>query len=328
MELVRGLTNLRPERRGCVLSIGNYDGVHRGHQALLARLMAHAKRTGLTPAVMIFEPTPREYFTPEQAPRRVLTLRDKLDALAGFGVQRVIIAQFDALLAGYSAKAFVEDIIVKACGAKAVVVGDDFRFGARRAGDFATLQQLGVQHGYVAEQVSTLVQDGERCSSTALRAALAATRFDRVQQLTGRRYVISGVVRHGKKLARELDMPTANLPLLKLPPLPFGVYAVRGTVPNTHVAHWAGVASLGVRPSIGTTPCLLEVHLFAPPENLYGKCLTTEFFRFIRPEKKFDTLDALKAQMHDDAMAAKTFFANANRDAAHITTDLSVLSRG
>ncbi len=328
MELIRGLHNLRPGAQGCVLSIGNYDGVHKGHQALLQVLMEAARRSGLPATVMVFEPTPREFFTPDEAPLRVLTLRDKLEALASLGVSRVIVARFDAALAACTPRAFAEDVIVKACAARVVVVGDDFRFGAKRAGNFELLQKLGGELGFSAEQVPTLLLDGLRCSSTALRAALANGRLDEARALLGRRYVISGVVRRGLALARELDMPTANLPLLRLPPLPFGVYAVRCTVPGTAVANWAGVAALGVRPTIGTTPCLLEAHLFARPEPLYGRRLTVEFHQFLRFEKKFDTLESLKTQMHLDAMAAKTFFANANRSAVPTIRDQSLLYRG
>jgi len=328
MQLCRGLHTLRPAQQGCVLSIGNYDGVHKGLQARLERLSVQGRALGLPVTVAVFEPTPREFFTPEAAPRRVLTLRDKLAALERYGVDRVVLLPFDAQMAHLSPEAFISEVVVKALGAKAIVVGDDFRFGAARAGNFQTLQQLGQQYGFVVEQVATLAVDDARCSSTLLRAALADAHFDRIQQMLGRRYSISGVVRHGFKLARKLDMPTANLPLKRLPPLPFGVYAVRASVPNSRVQNWAGVASIGVRPTIGTTPCLLEVHLFAPNEDLYGKVLVTEFFRFIRPERQFATLDALKDQMHTDAMAAKTFFANSNRDAVPISKELSINRRG
>jgi len=312
MEVIRGLHNLRESSRGCVLSIGNYDGVHLGHQALLGALRQQSVATGLPATVLTFEPTPREYFAPHAAPRRVLTLRDKIEALAGQGVQRVVIARFNARLAAYSAERFVREVIVQRLAAKALVIGDDFRFGAGRKGDFALLQQLSGEGGYTLTQAPTLVTDGLRCSSTLLRAALAAAELEPARRLLGRRYRISGRVRHGKKLARELGMPTANLPMRRLPPLPFGVYAVRATVPGLYDG-CAGVASLGVRPAVGTTPCLLEVHLFADNPDLYGREMCVDFLRFEREEKNFDSLDALKRQMQLDADRVKTYFANTNR---------------
>lgn len=311
MELIRGLANLRNVSRGCVLSIGNYDGVHRGHQALLGELCKHGAATGLPATVLTFEPTPREFFAPDQAPRRVLTLRDKLEALAAHGVQRVVVVRFDAALAALSAEAFISDVIARDLGAKVLVIGDDFRFGAGRKGDFALLQQQAAAQGYQLLRAPTLMSDGLRCSSTALRAALAGAELEAARRLLGRRFAISGRVRHGKKLARELGMPTANLPLKRLPPLPFGVYAVRATVPG-RFDRCAGVASLGVRPAIGTTPCLLEVHLFTDAVDLYGAEMKVEFLRFEREEQNFASLDALKQQMQGDADRVKTFFMKPN----------------
>ena len=311
MQLIRGLHNLRDASRGCVLSIGNYDGVHLGHQALLAELRQHSAETGLPATVLTFEPTPREYFAPAQAPRRVLTLRDKLGALAAHGVQRVVIARFDARLAACSAEAFITDVIARDLGARVLVIGDDFRFGTGRRGDFALLQQHVAGAGYRLVQAPTLVTDNVRCSSTALRAALARAELEPVRRLLGRGFTISGRVRHGKKLARELGMPTANLPMRRLPPLPFGVYAVRASVPGLFKG-CAGVASLGVRPAVGITPCLLEVHLFADNPELYGRELCVEFLRFEREEQNFASLDALKQQMRLDADRVKTFFMKPN----------------
>ncbi len=312
MQLIRGLHNLRDASRGCVLSIGNYDGVHRGHQALLQELRQQSAAAALPATVLTFEPTPREYFAPDQAPRRVLTLRDKLEALAAHGVQRVVVAHFDARLAACSAEAFITDVIRRDLGTKVLVIGDDFRFGAGRRGDFALLQQHAAAQGFQLVQAPTLVTDNVRCSSTALRAALAAGELDAAQRLLGRRFAISGRVRHGKKLARELGMPTANLPLRRLPPLPFGVYAVRATVPGRFEA-CAGIASLGVRPAIGFTPCLLEVHLFGVQPDLYGAEMKVEFLRFERDEQNFASLDALKQQMFIDADRVKTMFASIHR---------------
>ena len=312
MELIRGLHPLRDASRGTVLSIGNYDGVHRGHQSLLAAVRQHANATGLVPTVLTFEPTPREYFAPAQAPRRVLTLRDKLDALAAQGVQRVAIARFDAALAACSAEDFITRIIHQQLGARVLVIGDDFRFGAQRRGDFAMLQSHAAACGYTLVQAPTLSEGGQRVSSTALRAALARGELEPARRMLGRRYAITGRVVHGKKLARSLGMPTANIPLTRLPPLPYGVYAIRAHVPGRFDGA-AGIASLGVRPAVGGTPCVLEVHLFGVQPDLYGARVKVEFLRFEREELPFATLDALKRQMHADADRVKTFFANINR---------------
>lgn len=303
MKLLRGLHNLPSNPQGCVLSIGNYDGVHLGHQALLAHLCQQARALGLPATVMMFEPSPREFFAPAHAPVRVLTLRNKLAALAQFGVQQVVLLRFNAALAQLTAVEFVEKILVQALAVKAIVIGDDFRFGAQRSGDFALLQRLGAQHGFSAQALGTTTVGGLRCSSTALRAALAAAQLDKAQQLLGRPFRISGRVRHGHKLARELAMPTANLPLHRHPPLPLGVYAVRCTVNGLSSP---GVAAVGVRPSIGGTPCLLEAHLFDTSADLYGQLLHVDFVNFLRPEAHFASLQLLKDQMHADAHQART----------------------
>lgn len=313
MELIRGLHNLRANPRGCVLSIGNYDGVHRGHQALLAELVRHSAETGVPATVLTFEPTPREYFTPEKAPRRVLTLRDKLAALAAYGVQRVVIARFDARLAKLTAEAFISEVIVGALATQVLVIGDDFRFGAGRRGDFALLQAQASLQGYRLVQAPTLVTDGLRCSSTALRTALAKAELESASRLLGRPFTLTGRVRHGKKLARELGMPTANIPLHRTPPLPFGVYAVRASVPGL-LDRAAAIASMGVRPAIGTTPCLLEVHVFDREIDLYGAEMQVEFLRFERAEQNFESLADLQQQMQRDAEGVKTLFANASAD--------------
>lgn len=312
MELIRGLPHLRAAARGCVLSIGNYDGVHCGHQALLKTLREQAERTGLPATVLTFEPTPREYFAPDEAPTRVLTLRDKLDALASHGVQRVVLARFDECLARQSAENFIQGVLCDALGTKVLVIGDDFRFGAGRKGDVALLKAQASLAGYELIQAPTLLSNGARCSSTALRAALAEGQLEEARRLLGRRFAITGRVRHGHKLARELGMPTANIPLRRKPPLPFGVYAVRAWVAGQFDGA-AGVASLGVRPTIGTTPCLLETHLFTDKAELYGAEMKVEFLRYERAEEKFDSLQAMQRQMHIDADRVKTFFANLNR---------------
>jgi riboflavin kinase/FMN adenylyltransferase len=307
MELIRGLHNLAPRHRGSVVSIGNFDGLHRGHQALIARLRTLAGEHRLPATVVCFEPMPREYFQRDNPPPRIADLRGKLRDLAAFGVDRVLLLPFGPRLAAMSAEAFVRQVLVDGLGARAVIVGDDFRYGAKRVGDLTLLQAIGASAGFSAEGLGTVTLDGERSSSTGLRAALALPDLDTVERLLDRRYRITGRVRHGLKLGRELGMATANLHLRRPPALAHGVYAVK--------AYWdeapnglPGVASLGVRPTLGLTTCLLETHVFDAKPNLYGRELAIEFHKFLRPQLTFDGLDALAAQMQADGRAARTHF--------------------
>ena len=213
MELIRGLHNLRERHRGCVLSIGNFDGFHLGHQALVARLQQHAVREKLPMMVQAFEPTPREYFSPKSAPGRIASLRGKLRALEQAGVARVLCVRFGRQFAAWPAERYVEEILVSKLGVKAVLVGDDFRFGAGRGGDIGLLKRMGERHGFVAESMSTVEVDGIRASSSAVRETLAASDLEAAQRLLGRPYRYLGRVRRGLQLGRKLNMATANIPL-------------------------------------------------------------------------------------------------------------------
>lgn len=309
MELIRGLHNLRERHRGCVLSIGNFDGFHRGHQALIARLRRHAERTGLPMAAQIFEPTPREYFAPAQAPGRVATFRDKLAQLDAAGVARVLCTRFGRRFAAMPAERYVEDVLAAKLGVAAVVVGDDFRFGATRAGDFALLQRLGERFGFVAEALGTIEVAGERVSSSAVRAALETPDLAHVERLLGRPYALSGRVRRGRQLGRKLGMPTVNIVMRRRPALRFGVYAVRVLAGGRR---WDGVASIGVRPTLAPDGgCLLEAHLFGASEEFYGRVVEVAFAKFLRPELRFDSLEALAAQMQADGVAAQAWLKEA-----------------
>ena len=308
MELIRGLHNLRERHRGCVLSIGNFDGFHRGHQALIARLRQHAQRTGQPAAVQIFEPTPREFFAKDRRSARVATFRDKLAQLEAAGVARVLCVRFGARFAAIPAQRYVEDVLVGRLGVKAVVVGDDFRFGAGRGGDLQLLQALGARHGFVAEAVGTVEVDGERASSSALRAALAVPDLARAERLLGRPYALSGRVRRGLQLGRKLGMPTVNVVMRRQPALHFGVYVVRV---RCGARQWDGVANLGVRPTLRESGCVLEAHLFGASEQLYGKVVEVGFRRFLRPEQRFETLEALAAQMQADGEQARAWLKEA-----------------
>lgn len=309
MELIRGVHNLRERHRGCVLSIGNFDGFHRGHQALIARLKRHAKKLKVPVAVQVFEPTPRELFAKDQAPGRVATFRDKLAQLEAAGVDRVLCVCFSKRFAAMPAQRYVEEVLVGKLGVKALVVGDDFRFGAGRGGDLALLKQLGRKHEFTAEAMGTIDVDGERASSSALREALAKPDLARARQLLGRPYALGGRVRRGLQLGRKLGMPTVNLPMRRRPALRQGVYAVRV---HEGGRTWNGVASLGVRPTLaGQGGCLLEAHVFGDPGTLYGKAVNVEFVEFLRDERKFDSLDALAAQMQQDGAQARALLEKA-----------------
>jgi len=302
MELIRGLHNLRERHRGCVLSIGNFDGFHRGHQALIARLKQHAARLGVPVAVQIFEPTPREVFAKAAAPGRIATFRDKLAYLQAAGVERVLCVRFNARFAAIDATRYVEDVLVGRLGVRAVVVGDDFRFGAGRGGDLALLQKLGGRLGFEAEALGAVTAGGERVSSTALREALALPDLARAERLLGRPYALGGRVRRGQQLGRKLGMPTVNVPMRRKPALRMGVYAVQVRAAGRE---WSGVANLGIRPMLERRDCVLEAHVFGEPGSLYGEQVEVRFMKFLRDEQRFESFEALAAQMQEDGAQAR-----------------------
>ncbi|WP_407312413.1 bifunctional riboflavin kinase/FAD synthetase [Pseudomonas sp. nanlin1] len=303
MQLVRGLHNLRPQDRGCVATIGNFDGVHRGHQAILARLRERALELDLPSCVVIFEPQPREYFAPQTAPARLARLRDKLRLLAAEGVDRVLCLAFNQRLSKLSASEFVDTILVDGLGIKHLEVGDDFHFGCDRVGDFAFLQQAGKTRGFTVEAAQTVELQGVRVSSTQVRKALAAADFNLAEGLLGRPFRIVGRVLHGQKLARQLGWPTANVQLKRRRVPLTGVYLV--SVPIDGV-QWPGVANIGVRPTVaGDGKAHLEVHLLDFAGDLYGRRLTVAFHQKLRDEQRFASLEALKSAIDADVAAAR-----------------------
>ncbi|MDR3418208.1 MAG: bifunctional riboflavin kinase/FAD synthetase [Nevskia sp.] len=307
MELIRGLHNLAPRHRGCVVSIGNFDGLHLGHRALIARLQELSRLHASPSAVMIFEPTPREFLAPESAPPRITGFRGKLRLLQRAGIDRLLLVRFDRRLAQLAARDFVQRILVEGLGARAVVVGEDFRFGHKRGGDLELLRSMGLQAGFEVEGLDSVLVGSLRCSSTAVREALAVPDLERAQELLGRRYRAFGRVRRGLQLGRKLGMSTANLMVRYPGALAHGVYAVRAYWPERPQGA-PGVASLGVRPTLGMTACLLETHVFGESPALYGKELEIEFWRYLRPQQRFDSLDALATQMQADGAQARAFF--------------------
>lgn len=297
------------QRVPCALTIGNFDGVHRGHQAVLARLGERARALGVPSCVLTFEPHPREFFAEHapgapSPPPRILTERDKLDALALHGVERVCIAHFNASLAALPAEDFVEQIVVDGLQARYLLIGDDFRFGARRRGDWSMLERLAPGHGFELARMHTVSDDGERVSSSSVRAALAAGDFERTRRLLGRPYFISGHVVHGRQLGRTLGFPTLNIRIPFANPAVGGVFAVQ--VHGVDERPWPGVASLGRRPAVEADgKLLLEVHLFDFSGDLYGRLVRVEFMRRLREERNFPNLDLLTAQIRRDAQQAR-----------------------
>jgi riboflavin kinase/FMN adenylyltransferase len=303
MELIRGIHNLRERHRGCVATIGNYDGVHRGHQHMIAAVRAKATQLGVPAVVVTFEPTPREFFEGPAGPSRLTRLREKLEALALYGVDRVVVLRFDRRMQGLSAAEFVERLLVHGLGVRHMVVGHDFHFARRREGNIGTLRAAGAAHGFTVAEVGQFLLEGERVSSSLVREALNQGNLERATRLLGRPYRMAGRVRLGKKLGRTLGYPTANLALQrKVVPL-WGIFAVR--VSGAGLVDHPAVASLGTRPTVNGTDPLLEVHLFDFDGSLYGQHLDVDFVARLRDERKFDSLDALVEQMHRDAAGAR-----------------------
>ena len=302
MHLIRGLPAVAD--RPVALTVGNFDGVHRGHQAMLARLAEAAEDLDLAPAVLTFDPHPREFFARENAPPRLSTLRGKIDAFRTFGVERVIVARFDRSLAALDPDRFVDDVLVRRLGTRWLLVGEDFRFGRARAGDLALLRRHA--RTVSVEAMHTVEIDGERASSSAVREALAQGDLARAERLLGRPYTMAGHVAHGEKLGRKLGFPTVNLPLRRRPPLS-GIFAVRvhGLGTARH-----GVASLGVRPTVAAQGRpMLEVFVFDFDEAVYGRRIVVEFRHKLRDEARYPSLDALMRQIRADADAARAYFA-------------------
>jgi len=306
MQIFRGVP-ASSERVPCALTIGNFDGVHRGHQALLQQVVAAAKTRAIAPAVMTFEPHPREFFTPQQAPARVANLRDKVEALIACGIERVFVMHFNRRFASTSAEAFIDDVVVRGCDTRWLAVGDDFRFGTRRSGDVSLLRARARRGGYEVAQLATVTEGAQRVSSSAVRAALLAGELQHAQRLLGRPYSISGRVLHGAKLGRTIGFPTLNLRIAHKRPAVHGVFAVR--VFGIDDKARPGVASVGLRPTVEQSGrWLLEVHLFDFAASIYGRMVRVEFVQRLRDEEKYGTLDQLTEAIRNDAAQARALF--------------------
>lgn len=306
MRLIRGLHNLDPALRGCAATIGNFDGVHLGHQAVLGQLAERAAELCLPTTVILFEPQPQEYFTPDQAPPRLTRFREKLVALRRFSVDRVLCLRFDRRLAELSAEEFIRRVLVDGLGVRYLVVGDDFRFGKGRAGDFDSLVQAGRHAGFPVVNMHSFELGGARVSSTRIREALGAGDLEAAAQMLGRPYRMLGRVAHGDKRGRTIGFPTANLFLHRRSTPVQGVFAVELYGLDTEPLY--GVANVGTRPTVDGTRSLLEVHLFDFSADIYGRQVAVDFMHKIRAEKKFASFDELKLQIQRDVEQARNFF--------------------
>ena len=306
MEFIRGLHNIRARHRGCVATIGNFDGVHRGHQAIISQLQVKAEQLGLPSLVMLFEPQPREFFAPDQAPSRLTTAREKCELLRAYGVDRVLLIRFNRAFCSQSARTFCEDVLLNGLGVRHLVVGDDFRFGSDRAGDFAFLEAFGKDNGFSVEDTETLAVEGVRVSSTRVRDALAAGDFAEAERLLGRPYGISGRVVHGDKIGRTIGVPTANVLLKRIRSPLHGVYAV--SVEGVANQLLPAVANVGDRPTVGGKELRLETHIVDFDQNIYGQRVHVLFHQHLRDEQKFSGIDELKQKIQQDFAVAREYF--------------------
>ncbi|MEO5572897.1 MAG: bifunctional riboflavin kinase/FAD synthetase [Gammaproteobacteria bacterium] len=308
MELIRGLYNLRQGHAGCVATIGNFDGVHLGHQAVLGQLAEKSAELNLPSVVVTFEPQPQEFFARVKIPARLSRFREKMQALRRYSVDRVVCLRFNRSLAAMSAEEFIQKLLVDGLGVCYLVVGDDFRFGHARQGDFSMLQAAGREHGFQVVNMHTFSVDTMRVSSTRIREALAQGDFATAEKLLGRPYRMSGRVSHGNKRGRELGFPTANIHLHRLVTPLHGIFAVE--VFGLEQEPLAAVASVGTRPTYDGTQYLLEVHVFDFGRDIYGRYVQIEFLRKLRDELRFDTQDDLRAAIARDCEQAREFFKN------------------
>lgn len=305
MELIRGLHNVRSRHRGCIASIGNYDGVHRGHQAIVEQLLRNREKYGLPALIFTFEPHPLEYFRRTEQ-TRITSLRTKLELLGKLGIERVLCLRFNEALANMSPKSFMQDLLIEGLGVKHLVVGDDFRFGKARAGDFEVLKAYGERHGFSVESTDTYMLNGERVSSSRVRQALELGQLELSERLLGRRYSISGRVAHGDKLGRTWGFPTANINLRHQNPPLNGIYVVE--VAGLDEGSTPGVAYVGTRPTVEGTRRVLEIHLIEFERDIYGERISVYFLEKIRADQKFADHKALVAQIARDKKNAELFF--------------------
>ena len=305
MELIRGLHNMRSRHQGCVTTIGAFDGVHHGHQAVLQQLIDKGRELELPTTVVVFEPLPREYFAPLQAPARLMSFREKFQAFKALGIDRVLRIRFTPSFQDMDAREFIHKVFVEGLAARYIIVGDDLRFGRNRDGDFDLLKSQGRIQGFDVVATSTLKVRDDRVSSTRIRKALEDSDFELAEMLLGKPYSISGRVIVGQQLGRQLDAPTANIDLCRLRAPMSGVYAVEVEIDQCILF---GVANVGSRPTVDDSlKAILEVHILDFNEDIYGKKIKVIFRKKIRDEQKFDAIDQLKKQIHKDIKTGRQY---------------------
>ncbi len=305
MELIRGVHNILPQHKGCVLTIGNFDGVHLGHQAVLAQVKHIAAAQQLPSCVMVFEPQPLELFMGTAAPARISRFREKYLALAQLGIDRLLCVGFNRAFAAQDPQQFIETLLLQKLGTQHLIVGDDFHFGKARSGNFALLQQASQTHGFGLNSTSSLKLGAQRVSSTLIRQALEADNLALAEQMLGRPFALTGRVRHGRKLGRDLGFPTANVWLYRKKLPVSGVYAIDA---HTRYGTFQGVANIGNRPTVQGVREQLEAHLFDFNNDLYGSQIEVVLRQKLRAEQRFASLAALKQQIAADEAAAKHYF--------------------
>ncbi|MCL2917540.1 bifunctional riboflavin kinase/FAD synthetase [Shewanella litorisediminis] len=303
MELIRGIHNILPAHRGCVLTIGNFDGVHRGHAKVIASLVERATHFGLPATLMTFEPQPQELFRGDDAPARLSLLRDKIALLGELGIDRLLCVNFNRHFASMDPEFFIEDLLVRRLGVKYLVVGDDFCFGKSRAGNFDMLKKAGERFGFAVVNTHSFTVGDLRVSSTAVREQLAKGNLEQARRLLGHPFTLCGRVAHGQKIGRTIGFPTANIALKRKVVPVRGVFAVKLWWDGSDI--YEGVANVGFRPTVNGQVCQLEVHLFDFEGDLYGKRVEVELVAKIRDEQPFESLEALKKQIWNDADRAK-----------------------
>jgi riboflavin kinase/FMN adenylyltransferase len=306
MKLIRGLYNLTRSLAASAVTIGNFDGVHRGHQQVISQLQRVARAASLPTVVIIFEPQPIEYFAPDKAPKRLARFREKIAYLKAQQIDYLLCLRFNQELASQSAENFVQRILVNGLNTKHLVIGDDFHFGKNRQGNFQFLQQHSARFGFIVDETETLVIDGERVSSTRIRQCIQQDDFDKAAELLGRPYSLSGRIAHGKKLGRKLGYPTINIKMGDKTLIVKGIFAVIVKGIDNRVLQ--GVASIGTRPTVNGIDTILEVYILDFDQDVYGYSVEVEFLYKIRNEEKFDSLAELTTWIAQDTEKAKAFF--------------------
>jgi len=306
MKLIRGLHNLTRPLPASAVTIGNFDGVHRGHQAVIRQLRRVAEAAGLPTVVIIFEPQPGEFFAPGRAPKRLARFREKIAYLQAQQIDYLLCLRFDAHLAAQSAEDFVRQILIDSLNTRHLVIGDDFHFGHRRQGNFAYLRQNSERFGFLVDETETLIHDGARISSTRVRECIERDDFDCAAELLGRPYSLSGRIAHGQKLGRQLGYPTINIKMGDKTLIVKGIFAVQVKGIDNHPLR--GVASIGTRPTVNGVDTILEVYILDFDRDVYGHRVVVEFLHKIRDEEKFASLDELTAHIAQDTEKARAFF--------------------